>query len=351
MSIKFRCEHCNTTLRARPEKSGRRAKCKNCGGVVKVPEATEFTANDEQSAKQKRSAPGRTRRAKAKTPHQEATRSQTSQPSPTQPSLAPPKSGQTDAVEPPRAPVEAVVNALPPAVPDDPFANLPEFQTLEAPVERQFEADEEFQRLMMGDQQSQLFNVATHTANAAPTEEAADVVPMADHDDIAGIIGSFDSAIHTAVERSVRPKFSVDQIRAAFRKPLANAEHMDSLRGKQFFSAVSVALVPIGFVCFVVLGSIGLIWAVGTFLVNDTGQILNPFIGLPMILLAIALLLGWIPAISLMIAGVSLLFPRRFDAPAADPTDTREPAGPVRVRGSDLRKTRLTQAMSDRSRL
>ena len=295
MTIQFRCDHCHASLRARPEKSGRRAKCKKCGQVVRIPTVTQAAT---------RVSP------------------ETSATAPVPLSTAPQRNSPNDTD--PVSTVPGGENG--PA--DDPFANMPEFQTLEAPVERQFSADEEFQRMMMGDDRSPLFNAATPSTNQPPPPPeslpTASAAPLQQHGDLAGILNQFEGDIHSAVEkqkvvneRAVRAKFTVEQIRAAFQRPLGDVERLPGLRSKQFRSAVAVALVPVGFIAMVVFGSFAVFIALAASFFGESGQMLHPFIGLPLIVLGIVLLFAWIPALGLVFAGLSLLFARKSDDPAA----------------------------------
>ncbi len=108
---------------------------------------------------------------------------------------------------------------------------------------------------------------------------------------------------HCAVKR-----FSLFQIQQAFKKPLGEVEQLKGLRQRQLRSAITVALVPIGFVVLVLLSSLGLVMLYRGWLNGESEGIVPPIYGLSFVVAAIVVLACWIPVINLLFAGVHLLF-------------------------------------------
>ncbi|MCO8125303.1 M48 family metallopeptidase [Stieleria sp. TO1_6] len=208
----------------------------------------------------------------------------------------------------------------------NPFADLPEFQALDAPVSRHSQADNEFHQMMMADSGQSSFVLPTATpldqstpaADADALETEGTSSPVADHSNLADVLGGFDATIQSAVqqqraktERAARAKFSRQQIQAAFAKPLGAVDRFAGLGRKQFQSAIAVALVPIGFVVFVFAASAGMLLLYRGWLYGADSSLPHPVIGITFVILCVLLVACWIPAINLMFAGWSLLFGRR----------------------------------------
>ena len=349
MPIQFQCPHCDTTLKAAAANAGARARCKKCSEIVTIPAQAArrpVASSSVESSGPKRTSQHTAQRPPTARPSRPAVKSKSSAaaaPSTPAPSTAPATpTVPTPAAETPVFP--AAVNPTPaapadasdPAEPilrvDDPFADLPAFQTLDAPVQKQTSADEEFHQMMMADSGQEEF-VPDLPAAALPTTSITDntaapaasaPTPAPDLSNIADILQGMEASIESSVkqqqqknERAVRAKFTVDDIRRAFAKPLGEVQQLSGLRTRQLQAAVAIAAVPIGFVCLVAGASFGLASWFLAWLFSDSVGMLHPAIGLSLIVFAIFILACWIPALNIMFAGLHLLFGRHGDNPSA----------------------------------
>ncbi|WP_161604671.1 M48 family metalloprotease [Roseiconus nitratireducens] len=215
----------------------------------------------------------------------------------------------------------------PEAVSDDPFADLPEFQGVEAPVPGRAGSGADFHRMMMADTDPDSFSVASPSPSPPlsppadrPVSSTTPAATSPDDVDLVGVLGSLDQSIQQAVETqrrksdaAVRAKFTPEQIRDAFNKPIGEVPRLSGLRSKQLRSALAVFLVPIGFMLFVPIATLALILIYRAWIFGDSEGLPNPVIGFSFLLACLVVALCWLPALHLMFAIYHLFIGRPED--------------------------------------
>jgi len=287
MPVQFRCPECGKSLRAPSAKAGQRGRCKQCGQIFRIPSSSP-------APKGLRSDEPDFGSLKWELPP-----------------FAGGGQGDAAAADPSTASTDRTSEG---------FADLPEFQSVTAAAHQPSTTDDDFHRMMMAESKPALFQPdvppGNRSAGNAPPGDASDKVPESpDHSNLADVLGSLSSTIQTAVDqqqarnqRAIRPKFTVDQIRKAFSKPLGDVRRVPGLRRKQWQSALLVAMVPAGFVAFVVGSTIVLFLLYRGWMHGDSEGVLHPAIGLSFVIGVIVILGCWIPTINLIFAGFNLLF-------------------------------------------
>ena len=385
MTIRFRCPKCKEVLKAPVESAGKRARCRQCQTLILIPTPKTPTSGPSPDAGPERleepaktpphrsGSPPRAKRSEAKRPEADPSKDARSQAvAPVTRAAASLVSAPTSTMHQasathegcgrniptkatPMQPIEMTQDQPNPSenasMPfsdsfatesvsshkssslDDPFGGLPEFQAMETPVANPGQVDDLLSEAMSVDHQ--LHRQATPAVEWSDHPIPPVSQPVANNlidtgENLSGVLNAMEGTLQAAMLQQqqrkaseIAAKVTVAEVQGAFQGRMAEFDHTIEVKGRTLTTATAMIVFPLCFSIFVVFATLGMavlpvFWLAGKVpnLMGGSGLLLYP-------LFWMFLLAAWVPVFHLVLATISILFPRSGKNVEGEPVTKR----------------------------